>query len=92
MGSEERGACVLDGSLDAPLFASPRRRHRARLEAVVSGEVEELGMEADHVALALEHDAAQIVVVLLPGALCARACSASDAIVADALIRSFRAT
>jgi transposase len=42
--------------------------------------------------LLYEYVARHILVVLLPGALCARACSASDAIVADALIRSFRAT
>ena len=59
---EEVVADIADRPLDATLLVSTRHGHRARLEAVVRGEGQQFGIEADGVAHALEHGALKIVV------------------------------
>ena len=59
---EEAVAYVADRALDAALLVAARDRHRARLEAVVRGELQQRRVEADRVAHALEHGALEVVV------------------------------
>jgi hypothetical protein len=59
---EEAVADVADGALHAALLVTARHRHWARLEAVVAGQCQQAWVEADRVALALEHRALEVVV------------------------------
>ena len=61
-GGKEAVADITDGALDSALLIAARDGDGARLEAVVSGELEQRGVKADGIALALEHDALEIVV------------------------------
>ena len=66
-GGKEAVANIANGPLHASFFIPPRHRHGAWLEAVVSSEFQQGGMETDRIALALEHGAFQIVVEQHPG-------------------------
>ena len=59
---EKASANKADEPLHPTLLISSRRCDRAWLEAVVSGEFEQRGMEPDGIATAFEHDALHIVV------------------------------
>ena len=59
---EEVVAHIADGALDATLLVAACHRHRTRLKAIVTGERDQGGMEANGVALALQHCALEIVV------------------------------
>ena len=61
-GGEEAVADVANGAFDAAFLVAPRDRHGPGLVAVVPGEAEQGGMEADRVAAPLEHGALEIVV------------------------------
>jgi hypothetical protein len=54
---EEGIACKTDCALHAAFLIAARHRHRAWLEAVVGGQLEQPRMEADRIAHALEHGA-----------------------------------
>ena len=62
-GAEEALAGKPDESLHPALLISASGRDRARLEAVVSGQFQQRGMESDGVATTFEHDAFHVVVV-----------------------------
>ena len=49
-GGKEALANEADRALDAPLLVAARHRHRARLEAIAGGELEQRRMEADRIA------------------------------------------
>jgi hypothetical protein len=55
------------GPLHAAFFIPPCHHHRTRLEAVMGGEFQQRGMEADGIALPLEDDTFQVVVEHDPG-------------------------
>ena len=61
-GVEEAFADKSDQSLHPALLISSRGRDGARLEAIVSGELKQRGMEADGVGAAFEHNAFHVVV------------------------------
>ncbi len=61
-GGKEAVSYETYSSLDASLLIAPCHRHRARLVAVVGGQIEQRGVKADGVADALGHRRAQIVV------------------------------
>ena len=65
-GAEEALAGKSDMALHPALLISTRGRDGARLEAVVSGELEQRGVEADGVGAAFEHDATHVVEQYLP--------------------------
>jgi hypothetical protein len=72
---EEAVAHITDGTLDTPLLVAACHRDRTRLEVIMRGEREHRGMEADRVALTLQHGAAKIVVeqdtgTSVPGGKC----------------------
>ncbi len=52
---KERIAYVPDGALDAPFLISSSGVAGARLEVVMPGELDDGGIEADDVPMALEH-------------------------------------
>ena len=61
-GAEEEAlAGKSDMALHPALLISTRGRDGARLEAVVSGELKQRGVEADGVGAAFEHDATHVV-------------------------------
>ena len=66
-GGKEGVAHIANRSFHAPFLIPPRHRHGARLEAIMRGEFQQGGMEADGLALALEDRAFQIVVEQNPG-------------------------
>src|SRR5262245_37056814 len=59
---KERVAEVLNLAFDLALLIAPTGRTRPRGEVIVTGELEQAGMEADRGAGAFEDGAAQIVV------------------------------
>ena len=59
---EEVVANIADGAFHAPLLVAAGDRDRPGQEQVVAGEGEELRVEPDGVAVALRHDALEIVV------------------------------
>ena len=59
---EEALADEVNMAFDPALLIAAADRHRARLEAVVGSEAEELRVEANRVAHAFEHDALEVVV------------------------------
>src|SRR5688572_29820431 len=61
-GREEGVPNVADGSLDATFLVAASHGHRPRLEAIVSRQLEQQGIESNGVALPLEHGALEIVV------------------------------
>ena len=61
-GGKEAVADITDGALDPALLIAARDGHGSGLEPIVSGELEEGGVKADGVSLALQHDALEIVV------------------------------
>ena len=65
-GAEEAFAGKSDESLHPTLLISSCGRDRARLEAIVGGELEQRGMESDGVGAAFEHDATHVVEQYLP--------------------------
>ena len=66
-GGEEAVAHIADSALDATLLVAARHRYRTRLEAIVRSECDQRRMEADGVALSLQHRALQVVVEQDPG-------------------------
>src|SRR6516162_3043797 len=60
-------ANIADSALDPSLLVAACNRHRARFVAIMRGEREQRGMEADSIALALQHRALEIVVEQHPG-------------------------
>ena len=66
-GGEEAVANIANRSFHAAFLIPPRHRHGTRLEAIMSGEFQQGGMEADGIALALEHGTFQVVVEHDPG-------------------------
>src|SRR5208282_4715894 len=61
-GREEGIPDVADGALDAALLVAAGDRDRARLVAIVPGEAQQGGMEADRRAMPLKHGALEIVI------------------------------
>jgi len=53
---------VSDFALDSSLLVAPRDGDRFRCEVVVTSQLKDTGVEADQIALALEHDTFQVVV------------------------------
>ena len=64
---EERIARESNRAFYPTFFIAARQRHRAGLEAVMSGQLQQPGVEMDRIARALEHRAAKIVVEQDPG-------------------------
>ena len=60
-------AHVANGTLHAALLVTPGHGHRARLEVVVAGKRQQLGREADGIALALQYGTLEVVVQQHPG-------------------------
>ena len=67
-GGEEIVANVAYGAFDPTLLVAARHGHRTRFVAVVRGERQQHGVEADRVAAALQHGALEVVVQHDPGA------------------------
>ncbi len=61
-GVEERVAQVANGPLDLPLLVSPVGRARLGGEVVVARQLEQAWMEADGIALPLQHSRLEVVV------------------------------
>ena len=61
-GCEEGQADILDGTFAAAFFIAAGNRDGTRLEAVVPGEAQQAGMEADRIATPFQHRALEIVV------------------------------
>src|SRR5688572_20878286 len=61
-GREERLAHVANGPLDATLFIAPSHIDGTWLESVASSQVKQLRIEANRVAVTLEHGTSEIVV------------------------------
>ena len=59
---EEGFANIANGPFHAPLLIPSRDRHRARLVAIMAGELQQGGIEADRLPLSLEDGALQVVV------------------------------
>ena len=66
-GGEEGVTYEPDGLFHAAFFVAARDRDRAGFVTVMRGEVEQGRVEADRVAVPLEHGAAQVVVQNDPG-------------------------
>ncbi len=64
---KERVAYKPDGTLDAPLLVSSGYGHGTGFVVMMRGEREQLRIETDRIALALEHGTAQIIVFDDPG-------------------------
>ena len=63
-GGEEVVADIAYGPFHTPLLVAPGDGDGLWQEVVVSGEVEEHGVEADGIAMPLQHDALQVVVLM----------------------------
>ena len=63
----EGGPQVANRALDPTFLIAASWRHGARIEAIVISQLEETRVVTDRVPLALEHDAAQVVVEHRPG-------------------------
>ena len=61
-GGEEAVAHIADGALDAALLVAASHRHGAGFVTIISGELDQGGMEPDGVAVAFQHRAFEIVV------------------------------
>ena len=59
---EEGSANKFDLALDPTLLIATCDGHRTRLEAVVRGEGQEFGIEANRISLAFKHDAFKVVI------------------------------
>src|SRR5258708_37391150 len=55
-GGKERMADILDSSFNAPFFVASRRPAGARIEMIMSGHLENPGMELHGVTMAVQHD------------------------------------
>ncbi len=64
---EEGVADIADAALDPPLLVAASWRHRARLVAVMPGQGQKRGVQADGIPAALEHGRLQVVVQGDPG-------------------------
>src|SRR6266478_7274138 len=61
-GSKKSVANKTYRSFHAPFFVSARDRHRARLEPIVSGQLQQRRMEADRLGAPLKYRTAEVVV------------------------------
>src|SRR5450759_5865817 len=66
-GSKKTVANKTYRSFHAPFFVPARDRHRARLEPIMSGELQQRRMEADRLGAALEHRTLEVVIEHDPG-------------------------
>src|ERR1017187_1916757 len=66
-GSKKSVAYKTNGAFHAPFFVTARERHRARLEPIVGGQLQERRMEADRLGAPLQYCAPQVVVKDDPG-------------------------
>jgi hypothetical protein len=55
--SEEAVAHIADGALDATLLISPRHSNGARFVTIMSGELDQGGVETDSIAATFQHSA-----------------------------------
>ena len=61
-GGEEDISHVSYGALDTALFVAASHRDGSGFVAIVPGKVEQCGMEADRVAVSLQHGALEVVI------------------------------
>src|SRR5258708_26699524 len=60
-GRKEAGANVSNCTFDPTFFISPGGGYRTRLKSIASSKLEQGGMQADDVPLALQHGAVEII-------------------------------
>src|ERR1017187_8242741 len=61
-GSKKSVAYKTDGAFYAPFFVAARDRHRARLEPIMGGQLQERRMEANRLGAPLEHRTFEVVI------------------------------
>src|SRR6266699_2609954 len=61
-GRKEAGANVSNCTFDPTFFISPGDGDRTRIKSIASSKIEQGGMKADDVTLALQHSAFEIIV------------------------------
>jgi hypothetical protein len=68
---KETVAYIANCSFNSTFFIASRHGYRARLETVMSGQVQQGGMKADGVALALKDSRFEVVILMWRCRLCA---------------------
>src|ERR1039458_1084687 len=61
-GSKKSVAYKTEGAFYAPFFVAARDRHRARLEPIMGGQLQERRMEANRLGAPLEHRTFEVVI------------------------------